>query len=260
MMGTPNRRRDGWGSAPSGDMLPPRDGPDRAFGIEIEMTGISYAGARTALGREGLPVDERGNYTTKNLAAWVAAHDGSLGPGDPEIKFPPLSGAEGMALMRRAVKALRDAGGRAGLQRTHGLHVHIDARDMMSREKRLELAETYANNRDLINTVVAPNRNRGAGSYAREGYSPGHGSRELALNFGAPTIEFRRLGSNLVADDIEGWSILMQSIVNYQKTHDGALPTQSSLLTFMRAIGVPVEAQEKILARVARISPSENED
>lgn len=258
MMATPNRRRDGWHSTPSGDMLPPRDGYERAFGLEIEMTGLSYAGVRTALGREGLPVDERGNYSTKNLAAWVAAHDGSIGR-DPEVKFPPLSGEQGLALMRRAVKALRDAGGRAGRQATHGLHVHIDARDMMERDKRLQLAETYKNNRDLINTIVAPARNRGAGSYAREGYSAGHGPNELALNFGSPTIEFRRLGSNLVADDIEGWSILMQSIVNYQKTHDGALPTQSSLLTFMRAIGVPISAQEKILARVARISPTENE-
>lgn len=260
MMARTHRRPGGYGGTPSGDMLPVRDGEDRAFGIEIEMTGISFGTARAAIGRVGLPVDEREAYSTKNWAAWCACQDGSLGYGDPEVKFPPLSGQRGMDLMRRGVEALRGAGGRAGRQSTHGLHVHIDSRDMMQRDKRLELAQTYSNNRDLINKIVAPARNRGAGSYAREGYSGGHGGNELALNFGGPTIEFRRLGSNLVADDIEGWSILMRSIVNYTKTHDGALPPQADLLTLMRALGVPLDAQSKIMARVARITPSVTEE
>lgn len=260
MMARTNRRPTGWHADPSGDMEPPRDGDERAFGLEIEMTGITFGNARTALSRAGLPVDERSNYSLKNFAAWCACEDASLGVGDPEIKFPPLSGEQGFALMRRAVQALRDAGGRAGRQSTHGMHVHIDARDMPSNEKRLELAETYKNNRDLINTIVAPNRNRGSGAYAREGYSTGHGSNELALNLGSPTIEFRRLGSNLVADDLEGWATLMRCIVQYTKTHDGALPTQSSLLQLMQTLNVPIAAQEKILARVARITPTVNED
>lgn len=259
MMAKTHRRPGGWGAEPSGDMLPERDGEDRAFGIEIEMTGITFGNARAALSAAGLPVDERDAYSTKNFAAWCACQDGSLGYGDPEIKLPPLSGEDGMELMRRTVKALRDAGGRAGRQRTHGLHVHIDARSL-SRAKRFELAETYANNRDLINQIVAPNRNAGAGQYAAEGYSTGHGGRELALNLGSPTVEFRRFGSNLVADDIEGWAVLMRCIVNYQKHHDGALPTQSSLLALMQALDVPITAQEKILARVQRITPNSQDE
>lgn len=81
----------------------------RAFAVEIEC----YPGHRENTAR------------AMRMADWKAEHDGSLGDGGIEFCSGAVRGQEGIDKIREASKLLRSD--RTRVDRTCGLHVHIDA-------------------------------------------------------------------------------------------------------------------------------------
>lgn len=110
---------------------------NRKFGVEIEFVGMSQRVAIRALVDAGIPVNHTlsGYYNhTDSESEWKVVTDGSVsGPGGGgEAVSPILSGIEGLEQVRRAADALSNAGATAN--RSCGLHVHVDARDLEGRD------------------------------------------------------------------------------------------------------------------------------
>jgi hypothetical protein len=229
---------------------PPRDGEDRIFGIENEIMGVSHQHARDAMQSVGLPVATRQNYTATHMTAFLATEDVSIA-NNPEIKSPPLYGEDGHELLRKAIEALSDVGGRQGPQAEYGLHVHVDVRDLDA-SQREAAGQSYQNNRRYIEELIGVNRRRT--SWARQGVGGQHGSyREVISNAHRDTIEFRRMGSNLNAVEVEVWIRLLKQIINKAKERGTAMPTAQSLQAFMQDLGLPPLVQRALLSRAAGV-------
>ena len=101
---------------------------NRKFGVEIEAYGVS----KTTLARElrlaGIDcVVEGYNHTTKNY--WKVVSDCSLEGNETfELVSPILNGENGLAQIEKVCSVLTRLG--AKVNKSCGLHVHIDARDM----------------------------------------------------------------------------------------------------------------------------------
>jgi len=101
---------------------------NRKYGIEIEIKKhskmgrlITQAQIANAIRREGIRVQvEAYNHTTRSY--WKVIYDISCGW---EIVSPPLEGLDGFEQIKKVCKALNSL--KAKVDRTCGLHVHIDA-------------------------------------------------------------------------------------------------------------------------------------
>jgi len=115
---------------------------DRKFGVEIEFTGITVRDAELALTNAGFRLENSGyyNHTDNADGAWKVVSDASVrGTGGAgEVVSPILSGVEGLKAVQKAADAINQAGATAN--KSCGLHVHVDARDL--------------NGRDVANVVV----------------------------------------------------------------------------------------------------------
>jgi len=136
----------------------------RRFGVEIEcyVQGQSLDTiARSLHQATGLPTEanawarhgvaERGH----NRGSWKVTTDGSLGYSGVEVVSPILSGAEGAAQLTAVMAALRAMGAR--VNRSCGLHVHVDANDLLPEEMVRLLGEHGARTR-LFDHLVAASR------------------------------------------------------------------------------------------------------
>lgn len=101
---------------------------NRNFGIEIEtISSMSMEEASRLIHRAGYRC-EVGEVDEEPLEGfWKVVYDGSLDEGF-EVVSPILSGEEGIAEVRGVAKALVAAG--VGVDRSCGLHVHVDAGDL----------------------------------------------------------------------------------------------------------------------------------
>lgn len=131
------------------------------FGIEIEFVG-PYERLHIALSRTGLL--ERG---------WYLGHDGSVsgrlrdtheyGEGY-ELKSPPMLADESTSweMLKLALRTCREAGGI--INRTCGLHVHVDATGMTVDNVR-RLLRGYYGAQETINSIIPRSRHAGRNSY-----------------------------------------------------------------------------------------------
>ena len=108
--------------------------PTRRFGVEIEFVGVTPAVAVAAIVAAGVVCREE-SYNHDTRPTWKVVRDGSLAvsPGMPynacgELVSPPLSGVEGVEQVRTVLRALASCG--ATVNRSCGLHVHVDAGDL----------------------------------------------------------------------------------------------------------------------------------
>jgi hypothetical protein len=103
----------------------------RKFGIEIEMAGNANTmqAVAAALVAEGVPCIVAG-YTHATSPTWKIVRDGSVvGCSNPmELVSPILDGEEGMAQVKLVGQILSRIG--CSVNRSTGLHVHVDARDL----------------------------------------------------------------------------------------------------------------------------------
>ncbi len=101
----------------------------RKFGVEIEGFGLTDRQIESVISNElGL---QTGDWGSHRDGCWEIKEDGSVSGDNPfEVASPPLSGEDGLRQVREVVSALARAG--AQVNRTCGLHVHVDARDLKS--------------------------------------------------------------------------------------------------------------------------------
>lgn len=102
----------------------------RKFGVEIECTNITPSVALRTLIAAGINCHDNTNYGHGGYNKWRVTTDGSVSSatGGCEVVSPILEGEAGIAEMQRAAHALCSAG--ATVNKTCGLHVHVNASDM----------------------------------------------------------------------------------------------------------------------------------
>lgn len=133
----------------------------RKFGVEIEFNGTPRRSAVSA-------IEELDNRIEVTIETWnhnVRPHwkfitDGSVdgigtGEGGLEAVSPILQGEQGFAELGTVLKGIRQAGGR--VNRSCGLHVHHDARDMNGSQLAW-LLQFYTDNQAIIDQLLAPSR------------------------------------------------------------------------------------------------------
>lgn len=100
---------------------------NRQFGIEIEAYNCNQDALARALNQAGIPCNvEQYNHLTRS--AWKIVADSSLrGHNAFELVSPILQGMEGLATLKKVCEVLNEQG--AKVNRTCGLHVHINARN-----------------------------------------------------------------------------------------------------------------------------------
>lgn len=97
------------------------------FGIEIEATGMQPTEVARLLNENGVTCSEPG-YTHRVMDCWKAITDGSVSGGF-ELVSPPLEYNDAnLALVKRVVCLLNDAG--CDVDRRCGLHVHFDVNSL----------------------------------------------------------------------------------------------------------------------------------
>jgi len=139
---------------------------DRKFGIEIEFVGVERTAVESALRAAGIDARvERYNHITSEN--WKIVTDASLHHRSGltgEIVSPILQGDHGFAQLQTVCTVLNDLAG-CTVNRTCGLHVHLDCRDMTVPEIS-KVWERYANYEQQIDLIMPISR-RGESRWCR---------------------------------------------------------------------------------------------
>lgn len=141
----------------------------RTFGIELEMAGLPFgADPVEVLRQAGIQV-KLASYADRDATAWRIKPDGSLrgapGCGQPfEVVSPVLSGGDGLAQAREVMEALEAAG--AEINRTCGMHVHVDATDFSIDDFR-KLGARWVTYEDVADSVMPESRRGSNNRYCR---------------------------------------------------------------------------------------------
>jgi hypothetical protein len=202
--------------------------PTRRFGVEIEFVGVTPEVVVAAIVAAGVVCRDEG-YNHDTRATWKVVRDGSLAvsPGMPygacgELVSPPLSGVEGIEQVRTVLRALASCG--ATVNRSCGLHVHVDAGDLSPSQIGSILRRYSTFQGQIDNFMPASRRNS---RWARridesvistvEGYanaatmrrSAGYLDRYYAVNAAAfarhGTVEFRQHSGSVNAGKVARW-------------------------------------------------------
>lgn len=213
----------------------------RPFGIEIEAFGITREAARLAVQNAGLAVqsDYDPPYTHRTTNYWKLVTDASVSGEGWEAVSPILRGMPGVDEAVKAAMALDAAG--AEVDRSCGLHVHVDASDL-SPEEINEILTRYAryetqidafmplsrrenNNhycrsvKDLLQNYTLGPLDRGVRTFLREFPDTGCGNsrRFYKINLVAyvrhGTLEFRHHSGTRNANKIKNWVLFVLHFV-----------------------------------------------
>lgn len=143
---------------------------NRAFGIELELTGPSYSVIANALTAAGINVNYIGRYRASNgNTAWELKRDCSVRGEGLELVSPKLRGAAGLREVEKVCTALNSVG--ATVDRSCGMHVHHDARGLTASQVR-DFVLSFVDHEELVMNMMAPSRRtnhytpRWTGSYA----------------------------------------------------------------------------------------------
>lgn len=215
--------------------------PTRTFGIEIEFrrpnSSLTPAQIATALRAAGLNAQEEGyNHQTRNY--WKLIHDASS---DRELVSPPLSGPEGLAEVRTAMRVLRELG--CYISSSEGMHVHVYAGDVDPTTVANVFGFYAHRQRTVFDNLVSRSR-RGTArwcqgvsvrdfertmDYARRGTVSAVNGRYVTVNLDAyrrqRTVEFRQHQGSLNGRKACDWIELMLAVVQYVADGGPAAPT-----------------------------------
>ena len=135
---------------------------DRKFGIEIEFVGASRRDVEIALRAAGVDAHIEG-YGHETRPHWKIVSDASLNHHTGlmgEIVSPILQGADGFRQLKLVCDALATIAG-ITVNRSCGLHVHLDCRDMTVGQI-AKVFERYAAYEDQIDLVMPRSRRESA--------------------------------------------------------------------------------------------------
>lgn len=133
----------------------------RKFGVEIEFCTDEdiYSWADMLRSTTGIPVSVYGG--SYDYDGWKLVVDGSVDGW--EFVSPILRGDEGMAQVKKMVKALKKHG--ATMDNSCGLHVHVNARDF-SFANLMDAMKRYDQNERVIDQAVTESRREYRNHYA----------------------------------------------------------------------------------------------
>ena len=202
---------------------------DRAFGTEIELTGITQAHAVRVLRLVGCDArEEEYNHVTRTW--WKIVPDGSVRDGF-EVVSPILRGQRGVSEVMTVVTALDDAGGR--VDRRCGLHVHLDGSGLELEQMR-SVIRRYARYENEIDAFMPPSRRGDGNQYChsmrpfveQESFTRARSVRQLVqaqpdryykVNLKSlevhRTLEFRQHSGTLNAMKIQNWLTFIDAFV-----------------------------------------------
>jgi hypothetical protein len=200
----------------------------KLIGVEIEYYPTSGA------------ADVSSTAATSTEALVNVVTDGSLAGGGKEIRVLSLVSPDGR------IKDLLDLKIEGRVDKTCGVHVHVDARHL-GQNGLLSAEETYdrlANNK-VMNYVfkkLVP-KSRHSNRYCRWRSNRGYGrTRYSAFNFLSfrehGTIEFRMQGGSTNRTKIETWALICAFVLNYVADSANEMPTSWS--TFLKIMPEPL--------------------
>jgi hypothetical protein len=135
---------------------------NRNFGVEIEYTGLSRETLRQILNENGFYCHPKGR--AENFTDWSVVLDASVtgaredhngNNNGGEVVSPVLSGQDGIDKIVTVARLIAKNGGRADV--TCGLHVHVDAADLIVSELKT-VAKRYARFESEIDKFVTAAR------------------------------------------------------------------------------------------------------
>lgn len=205
---------------------------------EVPYAGrYSYHGSRGAVANEGpgagqrMPMlrDRKAHPANPNATVWVTEHDGSLRNtagrgGCHEVISPFLYGRDGMDEARKVHKALVAAG--AQTNSSCGNHIsmgvgHNSRWARFSEKRKAEvggrIAWIYAHFQPVFD-ALSSNKRQSIGNTYCHGVNPsrpfsGRGVVNARTFVLTGKVEFRQPGYTLEWKNIEGWTMILQSIV-----------------------------------------------
>lgn len=203
----------------------------RKFGIEIEANGMSYNEVAALLNANGIECLTEGSHNARATRdAWMAKTDGSLGSYATsfELVSPPLSGEEGLTVVKKVCALLNDAG--CDVNSKCGLHVHVDCNDL-SAQHIANVYNRYLENERAFDDLMPTSRRSNNNTYCRSLTTDGRlearrdaastcssrGDRYRKVNlcsfakFG--TIEFRQHSGTTCGAKIANWVRLLLAFV-----------------------------------------------
>lgn len=135
---------------------------NKSFGIEVEFVGACPRQVAQVINRlEGVECVYAG-YTHQTTSYWKVVYDGSLNGvrgHAGELVSPILNGVEGVRELEKVIEALNSVYG-VTVNRSCGLHVHLDCREMNINEIKTTY-ERYSNHEEQIDLCM-PRSRRGS--------------------------------------------------------------------------------------------------
>ena len=254
---------------------------NRTFGAECEFFGITPQVAVQALAAAGITAVFEG-YTHAVTRHWKIVTDASVnrtgtGTGGLELVSPVLRGANGLAELAKAVKALAGAGAR--VDRTCGVHIHIGM-DGLNGAQIMNVVDYYAANQSHINGLVARSRlssgycrpanqmsryTMQAISQARQATNPTqirdafrNGERYYSVNVTSyakyGTLEFRQHQGSLNGKKLTNWVKFLLATVENGLLHGAT--THGSLAEMVGALNLDAPTQGYLTSRAVSLARS----
>lgn len=260
---------------------------ERTFGIEIECmlpAGVSRSAVAAAITAAGVEAYDAG-YTHARSDKWKIVTDGSLSGGNGmELVSPPLQGAAGHTAIDKVCAVLTSMN--AMVNRSCGLHVHVDARALPVKAMR-KLAALYVESERIIDSLLPASRRGNNNNFCQSlatadigrlaraedatqiAAAINHGNRYVKLNFTSfwrhGTVEFRHHSGTVDASKINNWvKACLRMVATAKKEQDDAIALNSSsqprpsnarmaiIYDMMRAAGHTGVRREDVAARLGR--------
>lgn len=245
-------------------------GVGRRFGVEIEFIGSANEVA-AAMVAAGLPCTVQQYNHRVSRTAWKIVPDGSV-HGGAELVSPILRGSDGFGQLVKAGRAL--AAANATVNRSTGLHVHHDVRDL-----RVSAFKTLVNNwyncQDATDQLVASSRRAGINRFCtplddydlrnveylttmqrRSVARTVMGSRFRTLNLQAygkyGTVEIRQHQGTVDAEKIAAWVRFGQAMI--QAATDDLHLAHSSAESLLTELTLDDDVRSFLLTRVTKLS------
>lgn len=215
----------------------PRTPKDVTFGVEIECIGVLRDALLQKVRAKGVNIYYEGYNHRDNDSYYKVVSDASLvGHNSAEIVSPILKGKDGLNSLKIVCDALNEIG--ANVNRSCGLHVHLDASKMTIKHWR-NLYINYARLENIIDSFMPRSRRANNNGFCRsialyprleatilhcdniEQIRSYFASRYFKINVESflrhGTVEFRQHSGTIDFEKISMWLSFLQKLLAYSK-------------------------------------------
>lgn len=203
---------------------------NRKFGVEIEfLATVSREEVVRKICSNGITCYDEGYNHDDHIDHWKLVRDGSCGL---ELVSPILSGEDGLRQIEVVCGVMKEL--HAKVDRSCGLHVHVDARGL-SQKDIAKVFIGYARYEPMFDALMPESRRRNFNSYCasiksavqyaedfsddlRRAYNRYFGTRYTKVNLESlirhGSIEFRQHSGTIESEKINNWIVLMVGFVD----------------------------------------------